>query len=81
MASRPREVRPPEGALESRNLFFSTNYDGSMSLDEGYLNCPGPAFQNAILTLTKRADMGKKSPQLIDWIRAQDAVFSNCTPL
>ncbi len=77
---RDRAKYIPEGALGEQKPVFSTNYDGSMSLDEGYLNCPGPAFQNAILTLTKRADTwGKKSPQLIDWIRAQDAVFSNCT--
>jgi tetratricopeptide (TPR) repeat protein len=70
----------PEGAPGEQKPVFPTNYDGTISLDEGYLNCPDPAFQNAMLTLTKRADTwGKKSPQLIDWIYGQDSVFSNCT--
>jgi tetratricopeptide (TPR) repeat protein len=70
----------PEGAPGEQKPVFPTNYDGTISLDEGYLNCPDPAFQNAMLTLTKRADTwGKKSPQLIDWIHGQDSVFSNCT--
>ena len=65
---------------ENRSHVFPTNYDGTISLDEGYLNCPDPAFQNATLTLTKRADTwGKQSPSLINWIHGQDAVFSNCT--
>jgi hypothetical protein len=58
---------------------FPTNYSGDIVFDQGYLNCPGPAFQNATLTLNKRADTwGKQSPWLLDWIHAQDAVFSNC---
>jgi hypothetical protein len=70
----------PEGAPGEQKPVFPTNYDGTISLDEGYLNCPDPAFQNARLTLTKRADTwGKQSPSLINWIHGQDAVFSNCT--
>jgi hypothetical protein len=41
--------------------------------------CPDPAFRSAALTLDSRAaSWGKESPWLVDWIRAQDAVFSNC---
>jgi hypothetical protein len=58
---------------------FPTDYEGNIVFDENYLNCPDPAFENATLTLTKRAETwGKQSPSLIDWIHGQDAVFSNC---
>lgn len=44
-----------------------------------YLNCPDAAYANAVLTLNKRAAAwGNQSPHVVDWIRAQDAVFSNC---
>ena len=76
---RERAKYIPEGAPGEQKPVFPTNYDGTISLDEGYLNCPDPAFQNAMLTLTKRADTwGKQSPSLINWIHGQDAVFSNC---
>ncbi len=58
---------------------FPTNYEGNIVFDENYLDCPGPAFQNAKLTLnTRTAAWGNKSTWLADWIRAQDVVFSNC---
>ena len=70
----------PDGMPGEQKPTFPTDWDGTLSLDEGYLNCPDPAFQSATLTLTKRADTwGKQSPSLIDWIHAQDAVFANCT--
>ncbi|MGC1422293.1 MAG: hypothetical protein WA815_08080 [Terracidiphilus sp.] len=76
---RERAKYIPEGAPGEQKPVFPTNYDGTISLDEGYLNCPDPAFQNATLTLTKRAgEWGKRSPSLIDWIHGQDAVFANC---
>ena len=58
---------------------FSTDYSNKIVFDENYLNCPDPAFENAILTLKQREQTwGMQSPYLIDWVRAQDAVFSNC---
>jgi len=70
----------PASAPGERKPAFATDYEGSLVLDDGYLNCPDPAFRNAMLTLNKRADTwGKQSPALVDWIRGQDAVFSNCT--
>jgi hypothetical protein len=58
---------------------FPVDYDGSIVFDPNYLNCPNPAFQNAVLTLDKRsAAWGRQSPWLVDWIHGQDAVFSNC---
>ena len=49
--------------------------------DEFYAvpNCLAPAFINATETLKGRAvRFGPKSPELEEWIRGQDAVFSNC---
>ena len=61
------------------DVAFPTDYEGNIVFDESYLNCPDPAFANATLTLTKRADTwGRQSKWLTDWIHAQDAVFSNC---
>jgi hypothetical protein len=58
---------------------FPTDYEGNVVLDEGYLNCPDPAFVTATLTLRQRAKAwGRQSPWLVDWIHTQDAVFSNC---
>jgi hypothetical protein len=42
-------------------------------------NCLDDAFVAAAATLRARADrFGLSSPQLRDWLRAQDAVFANC---
>ena len=58
---------------------FPTDFEGNIAFDPSYLNCPNPAFENASLTLDKRAGAwGKGSPWLADWIHAQDAVFNNC---
>ena len=52
---------------------------GHFIFNPDYLNCPNPAFTNAVLTLHKRsAAWGNSSPALLDWVHAQDAVFSNC---
>ena len=44
-----------------------------------YENCQADAFHTAVATLQSRAKTwGAKSPELANWIKAQDAVFSNC---
>jgi hypothetical protein len=69
----------PDNTPGEQKPSFPTEYDGTMSLDEGYLNCPGPAFASATLTLTKRAETwGRQNTSLVDWVHGQDAVFSNC---
>jgi hypothetical protein len=69
----------PAGAPAEQKPTFPTDYAGNIVFDESYLNCPDPAFVNATLTLSKRADAwGKQSPWLLNWIHAQDAVFTNC---
>ncbi len=45
-----------------------------------YPNCLAPAFITAVATLKDRAQrFGPASPELQEWIRGQDAVFSNCS--
>jgi hypothetical protein len=45
-----------------------------------YSNCLGGAFDTAVETLQSRAKTwGERSPDLIDWLKGQDAVFANCT--
>jgi len=48
--------------------------------EDTFLNCGGDAFRNATETLLARTKLwGKTSPYLLDWIHAQDVVFSNCS--
>ena len=62
-----------------QQIGIETNVAGGFHFTEYYLNCPNPSFQTAVLTLRKRAiTWGKSNSSLLDWIRAQDAVFSNC---
>jgi hypothetical protein len=78
LAERAKYV--PGAAAADQKASFPTDYEGNIVFDENYLNCPDAAFENAYVTLKKRAETwGKQSPWLIDWIRAQDSVFSNCT--
>jgi len=47
---------------------------------EGYLNCMGDAFENALQTLeARRGSYGASSPELLSWVAAQDEVFANCS--
>lgn len=69
----------PPLPLDTQKTAFPTDYDGTIVFDENYLNCPDPAFTNAVLTLKNRAGVwGKQSHHLLDWVHAQDTVFSNC---
>jgi len=69
-----------DAAAADQKPSFPTDWQGNIVFDENYLNCPDGAFENAYRTLTKRANTwGKQSLWLLDWIRAQDAVFSNCS--
>ena len=62
-----------------QQIGIETNVAGGFHYTEYYLNCPSPSFLTAILTLRRRAaTWGKSNSAILDWIRAQDAVFSNC---
>jgi hypothetical protein len=57
-------------ALESRNgqVYFQL-----------YVNCPADAFLTAARTLAARVTaFGAQSPEVQEWVRAQDLVFGNC---
>lgn len=46
---------------------------------ESFENCLDDAFLTATRTLaTRQQSYGKSSPEVLDWLRAQDTVFSNC---
>lgn len=65
---------------EAQKISYPTNYADTIVFDENYINCPDGAFTNAVLTLHNRASAwGEHSPALLDWIHAQDTVFSNCS--
>jgi hypothetical protein len=47
---------------------------------QNYYNCPEDAFKAAAKTLNERiAKFGAASPQVKDWVLAQDQVFQNCS--
>lgn len=53
---------------------------GGFEYSASYLNCADDAFRTATETLATRTKLwGTNSPYLIDWIHAQDIVFSNCS--
>ena len=52
---------------------------GNYVFNDSELNCTDGAFENAIATLNARAKKwGPQSAEIKEWIRGQDAVFSNC---
>ena len=59
-------------------------YGGTMRRVSGdqwqfYLNCPDAAFITATRTLEARAqEFGAKSPEVQEWLDAQETVFGNC---
>lgn len=58
----PTDAFPLEGASYSENS-----------------NCLDPSFQTAAQTLSERSKAyGAKSADVLEWVRGQDAVFSNC---
>jgi hypothetical protein len=58
---------------------FNMIYRAGFFLAGEYENCHADAFRTAVTTLDSRAKTwGPHSPELADWIKAQDAVFSNC---
>lgn len=47
---------------------------------DSYLNCQEDAFTNAASTLEERVkQLGGASPEVKDWVLAQDQVFANCS--
>ena len=66
-----RNPEPPPGGVGIEKRL--ANY-------QSFENCLNDAFISAIATLKDRtARYGAESPQLREWVRAQDAVFANCS--
>lgn len=58
---------------------YSVFYSDGFFLAASYENCQADAFNTAIATLKSRAKAwGAHSGELADWIKGEDAVFSNC---
>jgi len=43
-----------------------------------FLNCHADAFRNAATVLDNRLSAYGQSPEVLDWVKAQDQVFANC---
>ena len=87
-------IEPPGPAdvwLKTRNRFapaepeihdirqYGMVYSAGYILAGTYQNCQADAFRTAAATLESRAKTwGAHSAELADWIKGQDAVFSNC---
>jgi hypothetical protein len=93
-AAGTRYAEPPGPAdfwLKARNQYaspqpdlhsvtqYGTVYSSGFFLAASYENCQADAFRTAIVTLGSRVKTwGAHSAELADWIKGQDAVFSNC---
>jgi hypothetical protein len=62
--------QPKDQEEHSTRAMYKGGYDG-------YLNCPSSAYETALKTLSQRRN-SYTTAELIDWVKAQDAVFSNC---
>lgn len=70
---------PPQSELHPVTQ-FNMVYSAGYFLAASYENCQEDAFRTAIATLKDRAKTwGAQSAELADWIKGQDAVFSNCS--
>jgi hypothetical protein len=62
----------PDATLATDRSVPGENY-------ESFTNCLDDAFANAAATLSARITAhGAKDPGVVEWVRGQDAVFSNC---
>lgn len=70
-------IGPVDGYVPPQTLASMRPTPGSEY--EYFPNCLSAAFQTAAATLQDRAKRyGAKSPEVLEWVRGQDAVFSNC---
>jgi hypothetical protein len=70
------QVDPPIPVRNYRYAWRSSGYYLS------HLNCPQDAFRTAVNTLEQRIkQFGVSSPEVKDWVQAQDRVFTNCEGL
>jgi hypothetical protein len=63
----------------SADRIVQVQFPNGGTYNSEYTNCNANAFEVATLTLAARAKTwGAKSGELSEWIKGQDAVFSNC---
>ncbi len=68
------------GPLPQINVFKALEARNGAFYYHEYVNCTADAFQTAAHTLTARIEQfGVDSVDVLDWVRAQDQVFSNCS--
>jgi hypothetical protein len=70
---------PPAAEVQiAQDRVIETKRDGWVERDD-QLNCPDAAYATAADTLVNRLKTwGSGSAELMEWVRGQDAVFSNC---
>ena len=69
---------PPRTIGQQRTI--QVHLQNNYTYNSHFLNCNDAAFTTAVATLADRANRwGKASPYFLDWLHAQDAVFSNCS--
>lgn len=77
LEARGRYASPPADVHPVKQ--FGMVYRAGFVLAGEYENCQADAFRTAAATLERRAkSWGPQSADLVDWIKGQDAVFSNC---
>jgi len=77
LKARNRYAAPQAEVHEVRQ--YEQVYPAGLFLAGSYENCQADGFHTAVATLESRAKTwGAKSAELADWIKGQDAVFSNC---
>lgn len=68
---------PPAQFKRDRTVTVKTSTGWNFQSD--YANCTDSSFSTAVSTLQAREKTwGERNPELTDWVRAQNVVFSNC---
>lgn len=77
--ARAKYAEAKEAPEQMRSRSVQGNYQGSV-FEGRYADCGDDALLHATKVLDERAtEWGAKSPELLDWIHAQDAVFAGCS--
>ena len=77
--ARAKYAEAKEAPEQMRSRTVQGNYQGSV-FEDRYADCGDDALLHATKVLEERAkNWGARSPELLDWIHAQDAVFAGCS--
>jgi hypothetical protein len=67
-------------AQNTRPVSYFETYRSQPGSYSAYMNCLGDTFRTAAATLhARQAQFGNDSPAVVEWVRAQDMVFQNCS--